>query len=407
LVNSKKFLSFFIPGGLFLLTAAALMRGRLLVPWLPEIVQIAPGAILASGILLGWRFNRSRLVFAVLMLAIADRSLLYFGQGGTASAKFIYNCVIVLLPLNLAVLSLLKERGTFTARGMVRIFLIVAQPLAIALICHYRFLAFNTYLNYPVFKATILENLPAPGLPQSAVIALALSLFLLVYGLTRRRGPMERGFAWAWVTVCFTLVTRSTGPVSTFYFCTAGLLLIVSVIEASYVMAFRDDLTGLPARRSLNEFFIRMGNHYTLAMVDIDFFKKVNDNHGHDVGDQVLAMVASKLARVRGGGKAFRYGGEEFTLVFPGKSVEETMPYLEELRIGIESSPFVIRSRSRPRKKPKKSNPVKNPRKKLTVTVSMGAAERAGQHGKPHDVVKAADQALYRAKKGGRNRVCT
>ncbi len=404
---AKKFLSSLIPGGLFFLTALVLMKGRVLVPWLPGTVQIAPGLIVAAAILLGLRFNRSRLVFAILMLAIADRSIIYFAQPGTATAKLIYNSIAILLPLNIAMLPIVKERGIITPRGLFRMSLIMLQPLAISAICLYRLSEFNAYLNHPIFRARFVERLPTAGLPPPVAAAMLLSLILIVYGLARRKGPLERGLAWAWVIVCYTLITRSTPPVSTFFFCTAGLLLIVSVIEASYVMAFRDELTGLPARRSLNEFIVRVGNHYSLAMVDIDFFKKVNDKHGHDVGDQVLAMVASKLAKTGGGGKAFRYGGEEFTLVFPAKTVDEAIPYLEELRSEIESSPFTIRSRSRPRKKPRKLTPGKATGKRLSVTVSMGVAERGGQHGKPRDVLKAADKALYRAKKGGRNRVCT
>ena len=67
---------------------------------------------------------------------------------------------------------------------------------------------------------------------------------------------------------------------------------------------------------------------YTIAMVDVDHFKTFNDKHGHDVGDQVLQLVASRLARSPGGGRAYRYGGEEFTLIFPGRTREQALPHL-------------------------------------------------------------------------------
>lgn len=86
-------------------------------------------------------------------------------------------------------------------------------------------------------------------------------------------------------------------------------------------MAYQDELTSLPGRRALKEYLLKLGSEYTIAMFDIDHFKKFNDTHGHDVGDQVLRMVASKLATVSGRGKSFRYGGEEFTLVFSEKSL--------------------------------------------------------------------------------------
>ena len=83
-------------------------------------------------------------------------------------------------------------------------------------------------------------------------------------------------------------------------------------------MAYDDELTGLPARRALNEALTRLRGVYTVAMVDIDHFKRFNDEHGHDVGDQLLRMVGARVGEVRGGGRAFRYGGEEFAVLFPG-----------------------------------------------------------------------------------------
>lgn len=406
MVITKKLVFFFLPGGLLSLVAVVLIEWGLISAWLPKIVQIFPAAVLAAGILLGWRFNRSRLVFAVVVLAIAERSLQYFGQEATASGRLVYNSVAILLPLNIALLSLAKERGVVTGRGIFRICLILAQPLAVSAIWQYRCHTMNAYIDYPILGELVGKLLPA-AFPQTASIAFAVAFLLVGYGLITRCGPVETGFFWALATVCFSLLVRGTAPVSTFYLGAAGLILVVSVIEASYAMAFRDELTGLPARRSLNEFLLRMGSRFTVAMVDIDFFKKVNDTYGHDVGDQVLAMVASKLAGVKSGGKAFRYGGEEFTVIFPGKSLDETMPELEQLRMAIESAVFVLRSRSRPRKKPAAPRPGKGPRKRVPVTVSIGVAERSGQHAKAHDVIDAADKALYRAKKSGRNRVCT
>jgi len=406
-VTAGKLLSFCVPGGLLSVAAVVLIKANLIDPWLGTIVQIAPIAILITSVLLGWRFNRSRLVFAVLMLAIADRAFLYFAPGSSAPGVFVFNATAILLPLNLAILSLVRERGFITSRGIFRICLILAQPLAVAFIWRYHYNAVSVYLDYPIIKASILQGLPPLPLPQPAMMAVIISFLLLVCVLIRRQGPIETGFFWALVTVCFTLVPRRPGTMSTFYFTTAGLILLISVVEASYAMAFRDELTGLPARRSLNEFLYRMGSHYTVAMVDIDFFKKVNDNYGHEVGDQVLCMVASKLAGVSGGGKAFRYGGEEFTVIFPGKAMEETIPFLEHLRIVIESAVFQVRGKARPRRKPKSPAPGKGPRNRVPVTVSIGVAERDEENAKPHDVIKAADQALYRAKKEGRNRVCT
>jgi diguanylate cyclase (GGDEF)-like protein len=177
---------------------------------------------------------------------------------------------------------------------------------------------------------------------------------------------------------------------------------VVSVIEASYLLAYYDGLTTLPARRALTEALQRLAGQYTIAMIDIDHFKKFNDEYGHDVGDQVLRMVAARLSKVTGGGRAYRYGGEEFAILFPGKSVDETLAHLEGVRTAVGGSTFTIRRRIR-----RKRADAKGRRRgtQVSITVSIGVADRNSRHATPEQVVRAADQALYRAKGDGRNRV--
>jgi len=170
-------------------------------------------------------------------------------------------------------------------------------------------------------------------------------------------------------------------------------------------MAFRDELTALPTRRSLNEALLKLGNTYTVAMVDIDFFKKFNDRYGHDVGDQVLAMVAAMLTRVGGGGRAFRYGGEEFTILFPGKNLQEATPHLEKLREAVADAGFKVRSADREGKSSGNRKKGGDSAKKVSLTISIGMAQRDATRKSSQAVIKAADQALYRAKEAGRNRV--
>nr|BFE93546.1 hypothetical protein GCM10020185_40820 [Pseudomonas brassicacearum subsp. brassicacearum] len=122
------------------------------------------------------------------------------------------------------------------------------------------------------------------------------------------------------------------------------LMIAAAVAHEAYQMAFRDELTGLPGRRALNERMQRLGRNYVLAMSDVDHFKKFNDTHGHDVGDQVLRLVASKLSKIGGGGRAYRYGGEEFALVFAGKTIDECMPHLEVIRQSIETYAIQLRN---------------------------------------------------------------
>ncbi len=150
-----------------------------------------------------------------------------------------------------------------------------------------------------------------------------------------------------------------------------------------------------------------------MAMIDVDHFKKFNDTHGHDIGDQVLKLVAARLAQVEGGGIAYRYGGEEFSVLFPDRPIEQALPALEKLRASIESYRMNVRSDDRPKDLQEGSqrrgandagSTSATTEKVLSVTVSIGASEREpGQN--PSETLRVADKALYRAKEGGRNRV--
>jgi len=189
----------------------------------------------------------------------------------------------------------------------------------------------------------------------------------------------------------------------------AGLSLIMSLVRSSYDMAFRDELTGLLGRRALADRFKELGGHYVIAMVDVDHFKKFNDTWGHDVGDDVLKMVAQRIDRVGGGGTAYRYGGEEFAIVFAGKDVKECEPHLQAVRRAVGRYRLALRD-LKGRKISKEEAAARRGRRKqpraaksVSVTVSIGVAERDEQRAKPEDVITAADAALYRAKQKGRN----
>ncbi|MFH1904923.1 MAG: GGDEF domain-containing protein [bacterium] len=402
---AKAIFSFFMPGGLLFLIAMAFVHMDMLAESLPAVVHIYSYVVLGAGILIGWRFNRSRLIFPILVLALADSSLFHFASGSEASmglGRIVYNAVSILLPLNLAVFSLIKERGIVTIRGLWRMSLILLQASIVVHICRYHYFDICAYLEYSIIDTHFFSR---TSMSQPALLAFGAAFILIGVRFIIHRDATESGFFWALISAFFALTNGWAEYHSTMYFATASLILVVSVIETSHSMAFKDKLTGLPARQALDETLLKLEieEGYTVSMLDIDYFKKFNDRYGHDVGDQVLHMVASKLSKVSGGGKAFRYGGEEFTIIFPGKFMNEVIPHLEQLRKEIEVANFIIRSR--PRAKSQSSKAMKNSRKRVSVTISIGAAEQNGRHRSPHQVVKAADKALYRAKKAGRNRV--
>jgi diguanylate cyclase (GGDEF)-like protein len=400
--------SLFVPGGLVVFTTAILIYLGVLDKSLSALVHIYPYLVAMAGMLLGWRFNRSRLIFAILILALADRGLLLFSSNASAASahvgRTVYNSIGFLLPLNMVFVSRVRERGILTFHGIVRLGLILLQVLGVFLICRYQEWGLAAFLNYSLPDDHLLSWLP---LSLPCLFSFGVSFIYLTIGFIRHESAIENGFFWALLAVFLAFLVGKIGPISTIYLATAGLVLVVSVIETSHTMAFRDELTGIPGRRALDEAFLKLTGNYTVAMVDIDHFKRFNDRHGHDVGDQVLRMVASKLSQVSGGGKPFRYGGEEFTILFPGKSTAESMLHLEGVRKAVAQTRFIIRGRRRPSIKPEDPKKFGGWRKKVKITISIGVAERNEKYGGPEQVIKAADKALYRAKKAGRNRTNT
>ncbi|MCQ4167539.1 GGDEF domain-containing protein [Tahibacter harae] len=166
--------------------------------------------------------------------------------------------------------------------------------------------------------------------------------------------------------------------------------------EELYQLATSDPLTGLYNRRQFQELMekeiLRATRHLRtlcLALVDIDHFKPINDRYGHPAGDVVIRGIAQLLRHnARADQLIARIGGEEFALVFAEQSLADAVASAERLRRVIELNSFELGG------------------KPATVTVSLGVAQwRRGMSGLS-DLMRAADQQLYRAKQGGRNRVC-
>src|SRR5256712_6133091 len=165
-------------------------------------------------------------------------------------------------------------------------------------------------------------------LADPALLAFLLAFALQIAGQLMSRTHTQRSSLWARAAAFLGLTAVRPGNPDpmTFSLATACLILIAAVVEASYHMAYEDSLTGLPARRALTEALLRQGGHYAVAMADVDHFKQINDRHGHDVGDQVLKMVAVKLALVGSGGPALPFSGGSLPPLVPGEARGEGLP---------------------------------------------------------------------------------
>ena len=392
-----------LPGALLLMAVAVALHLSGLRDAAGPLVPAFPLTVLAGGMLLAWRFDRSRLVLALAVLLLTDRALLAWaptsGAGGEVG-RVVFGALTVLVPLDLAILAWLPDRGLLArpAQGVLALF--AAEVVLLVLLCQPLFLPLTGWLEIAPGR-TGLEALPRP-----AVVVFVLALAAIAWRAVVQGTALESGTVWTLVAAFLALSAGGGGLDSSLYLATGGLILVLSLIETWHGMAYDDELTGLPARRALTEALARLGGTYTVAMVDVDHFKRFNDEHGHDVGDQILRMVGGRLADIGGGGRAFRYGGEEFAVLFPGKPVEQTREHLEALRRTIEGAPFTLRATGRPHSRPQPP-PAGGPRRRLAVTVSIGMADSDGVSGKPEALIQAADEALYRAKQAGRNQVQT
>ena len=387
-----------MPGAAVLLLAAAL-----LLIGSEELVLAVTGryrwVVYGLGFALAGGFHRSRLFVVVLGLGALDLVTSSVPETDILSAL---GTVLLLL---IGALSLIRDRGVASSAG-------VAQIAASAVLAAVPAMVFYDSVNVEAFLS--MELIPGwttrwTGLPQSVAFFGLVSFGATAYGVYRWRGAVERSLLWCQFTVLLAIHPTTSWVADSLLLMAAGVTLVVMLLQTTYAMAYRDDLTGLPARRALMRDLDTLGDTYTVAMVDVDRFKPFNDKHGHDVGDQVLKLVASELAGVRGGGTAYRYGGEEFTILFPGKFRDEVIVHLNAIRVAVEGASFSLRRWHRPKQKPSPPNetpPVPMPRQ-LSVTVSIGVSDSTDPELSPAQILKSADHALYRAKEQGRNRVST
>ena len=392
----------------------------IILPWLPYF-------ILSIIMIMAWRYNNSGLMLTALVLAL---SYYVFNFPDTGEFQFkrtnftIFDAAAFLFPFNIVLLSTKTHRRIFTKTFLISFGLIASQIIAVLLffrwpnsslpplwaIIHKVFPQLSEKMSGFSFTlgawffGSVPVSLNYMTLPALATFGGAV-LFLLNRFLIKN-DTILAGFLGSLGAVFLGITSKQTFPGTVLFFTAAGIILIVSTIESSYYMAYIDELTLLHGRRSLNETLINLGSKYAIAMIDVDHFKKVNDTYGHKTGDQVLRMIAAQLEKITGGAKTFRYGGEEFAAIFAGKSAEEARIHLEQYRLAVASTPFVVRSKQRRKSSDQNRGKGKNAgQKSVKVTVSIGVAAPDKSLASPEAVLKAADEFLYKAKKTGRNRI--
>jgi diguanylate cyclase (GGDEF)-like protein len=392
------------PAVILAAAAIAVWTGPSLPRSLEGLRTLGPYVVLALGAAFALRFNRGRALILLASLLAAYGGYDYAqGLGGFAE-KAVYTALVVLVPLNALVAMTLPERGVVYHGSYRWLVLLAGEALLILWIAAAGRSALSGLAWQGVLEHWLLRS---PPTPLAGRLLFGAAFVAAVWRAWPKHTPLDLGLAAALVAYFVAAEWAEQPAAFAAFMSAAGAIVLVAFVQESHRLAFRDELTGLPGRRALEEQLRALGPHYTLAMVDVDHFKKFNDTHGHDIGDQVLRLVAARLAEVGGGGVAFRYGGEEFSMLFADRGLKEALPFLESTRESIERYRMAVRSEERPRRQEagirRRGDSV--PTKLLSVTVSMGAAEPEFERQPPMQVLKAADEALYRAKKGGRNRV--
>ncbi|MEP6745135.1 MAG: GGDEF domain-containing protein [Gemmatimonadota bacterium] len=380
--------SLVIPEGLIVIAAVALARFGTSLTGFTEVAEWLPALVFLTGIGLAWRFQRGRLFVGLLVLGLV------WGWVALAQEPMWRLPLAVVLALVLGVVGWSREQGF---RGIY----VPTAGIAVVAVLGYALMTAGKSASSGFDGA--IPYLEWTGLPGVAGIAfIVAALALLVASLLRGDG-VAQGSLWAVVAGWVALVIGDRAGALVLV-AGGGAAMIAGTLESIFSSAYRDALTGLPSRRALDERLDGLPEGAVVAMVDVDHFKQFNDTYGHDTGDQVLRMVAWRLSEVRDV-QAFRYGGEEFTLVFSGLSLKEALARLDGARAGVAASRFTLRSGDRPKGRGgQEKRGVESSRHGLAVTISIGAAVR-GSKELPAALLKRADEALYAAKEGGRDRI--
>lgn len=384
------------------------MTALLLHNPLPQVFFYAPYLLFLILSFLALRLNLTIGFYSGLLLILAytvlSQSLnAQLLEHGVAFYSLMFS---LLLPASFCLFYLLGESALFGVPGLIRLWLCLGLPICFLLAADLFPAALTGILNLKLFF-----HIPGWRIPDISLLLFACLASILPF--TGRRGSgffkftlLTSGISITWLlnTLLVGVMPEASLRLSVGMFF-VYLTLLYGLYRLYWQKVYIDELTRIPNRRAFDEMLGHLGRQYALAMIDIDHFKQVNDTYGHAEGDNVLRWVAARASQEMP--RLYRYGGEEFSVIFPGQTAAEALKKAEALRAALASSSFYLRSSQRDTgKKARKLRRGNSGRKiRLNITVSIGVAE-SGQNGrKCEEVLVLADKALYKAKQDGRNRV--
>lgn len=405
--NLQKILKLMLPG-FILLSLSPFIHSQLnnLTFGHQQLLGYIPPLLALLSLTLCISFNQSRLLLSTLnltglFLLIQDQLQSSLDQPGNF---VLFSLVSLLFPVLQLFIAFIPERG-LSLRWILRYTPIVLSGYAILWLAAQNNALAQWLTSLPM---GLIQMFSDPYLlSQWATFVFSLSLLLTTLILWFRGTLADACLVLVTLAVAVMLALFSESNISALSSSLSLILILFTVLFNSYSMAFIDELTGLPGRRALENTLNSAGRRYTLAMVDIDHFKKFNDTYGHDVGDQVLRMVASQMRQAARGATVYRYGGEEFTIVFKRMDEVQAIEIAEKVRTSVAEYPMQIRDKNRPgdEKQGRSQRGRKNKNDGTAqVTISIGLCQKMADHKNSQSVIKQADEALYLAKQQGRNR---
>ena len=393
--------TFVFPGGLLFLAAVGFLRPHGLPAWCQAPVAALPYLALGFGLVFGWYFGSIRMLLSLLALTFANQAWAAWPleQDPTSVSHTVFAAATFLLPLNFLAFSILKEEAIGTVRAALRLLLLLLQPFVVLWLCD--------PANHDMAAAltTVPGGWPAAPtpVPLPAMLVFFISGVMHLVRFAIQRHPMDAGATWALAAVFLAYHGTQYGWHPTNFFATAGLILFVSLVQASYQQTYRDPLTGIHGRIAYEEAAAHLGGKFTIAVLAIDQLKAYAGMYGKPVVEQVLKMIAPKVQTACRAGRVFRVSGEELTFLLPRQSALEALAELETIRKTIESTSLFVRDGQRVWDNTGGARGPAEKDQELPVTASIGVADSAVKGATLTLVIKAAYRALYEAKAGGGN----
>jgi diguanylate cyclase (GGDEF)-like protein len=359
--------------------------------------------------LASWRLNQTRLVAVALGLAATAQWLWSAFSQLPPRALAPEDAWLAVVPTGLALALIPKEARLFSQRSAWRLALMLLPALVFWAVWSSDHGSVSQILDWRVVGPV--KSWHPSHAAHVSLLLLGLALWL---GLDPKLAPAQIALggsilgqailAWA------SAGNQADAPLQARAWLASHLAQSACLLFALFLMywqrVYLDELTGIPNRRALDERLSHLDGPYSLAMIDIDHFKKFNDSYGHDQGDDVLRMVGKHLAE-QTQQRAFRYGGEEFCVLLPGEGIDNAFDLMDAVRESLARHRFNIRLPQKIRAKTSEDDrgTLKAKTEAVKVTISVGVARPDKKRPDPGSVMKLADEGLYKAKEAGRNNV--